>query len=77
MLCIRNVIKTFDRIVAVDGLSFEIPEGCMFGFLGPNGVGKTTTMRMVLDILRPGLGHHHLARLSHIRAGSQTLRLLA
>ena len=56
VLCIRNVTKTFDRIVAVDDLSFEIPEGCIFGFLGPNGAGKTTTMRMVLDILRPDSG---------------------
>ena len=67
---------TFDGILAVDDLSFEIPEGCIFGFLGPNGAGKTTTMRMVLDILRPDW-HHHLARLSHIRAGSKTLWLHA
>ncbi len=56
MLRIRNVAKTFDRIIAVDDLSFEIPEGCIFGFLGPNGAGKTTMMRMVLDILRPDSG---------------------
>ncbi|HEY5529191.1 MAG TPA: ATP-binding cassette domain-containing protein [Thermoleophilia bacterium] len=56
MLSIRNVTKRFDGIVAVDDLSFNIPEGCIFGFLGPNGAGKTTTMRMILDIIRPDSG---------------------
>ncbi len=56
MLSIRNVTKRFDGIVAVDDLSFDIPEGCIFGFLGPNGAGKTTTMRMILDIIRPDSG---------------------
>ena len=56
MLSIQNVTKHFDGILAVDDLSFDIPEGCIFGFLGPNGAGKTTTMRMVLDILRPDSG---------------------
>ena len=56
MLSIRNVTKRFDGIVAVDDLSFDIPEGCIFGFLGPNCAGKTTTMRMILDIIRPDSG---------------------
>ena len=48
--------KRFDAFVAVDNLSFEVPEGGIFGYLGANGAGKTTTLRMALDILRPTTG---------------------
>jgi len=53
---VDNVTKRFDRTVAVDGLSFAVPEGQVFGFLGGNGAGKTTTLRMALDIIRPSEG---------------------
>ena len=56
MLEIQGVTKAFATTVAVDDLSFRVPEGQIFGFLGPNGAGKTTTMRMVLDIIRPDSG---------------------
>lgn len=52
----RNVVKTFGAFTAVDGLSFAVPEGKIFGFLGGNGAGKTTSLRMALDILRPTSG---------------------
>jgi ABC-2 type transport system ATP-binding protein len=52
----RNVVKTFGAFTAVDGLSFAVPEGQVFGFLGGNGAGKTTSLRMALDILRPTSG---------------------
>ena len=52
----RNVVKTFGAFTAVDGLSFAAPEGKVFGFLGANGAGKTTSLRMALDILRPTSG---------------------
>jgi ABC-2 type transport system ATP-binding protein len=41
---------------AVDGLSFDIPEGGVFGLLGPNGAGKSTTLKLLLDLLRPTSG---------------------
>ena len=44
------------RVVAVDGLDLEVPEGGVFGFLGPNGSGKTTTIRCVLGLARPTSG---------------------
>jgi ABC-2 type transport system ATP-binding protein len=47
------VVKRFGDFTAVDDLSFEAPEGGIFGFLGANGAGKTTSLRMALDILRP------------------------
>src|SRR3954468_18078562 len=55
-LSLENVTKRFDRTLAVDGLSFSVPEGQVFGFLGGNGAGKTTTLRMALDIIRPTNG---------------------
>jgi ABC-2 type transport system ATP-binding protein len=42
--------------VAVDGLHLEVPEGGVFGFLGPNGSGKTTTIRCLLGLVRPSAG---------------------
>src|SRR4029079_14273529 len=53
---LQDVTKRFDRTVAVDDLSFSVPEGQVFGFLGGNGAGKTTTLRMALDIIRPTEG---------------------
>jgi ABC-2 type transport system ATP-binding protein len=56
VLTLDRVTKRFDSFTAVDDLSFEVPEGGVFGFLGANGAGKTTTLRMALDILRPTSG---------------------
>ncbi len=43
----KNLVKKFDDLTAVDGISFDIQPGECFGFLGPNGAGKTTTVRMI------------------------------
>jgi ABC-2 type transport system ATP-binding protein len=56
VLDIRNLVKRFDAVLAVDDLSFAVAPGEIFGFLGGNGAGKTTTLRMVLDIIRPTSG---------------------
>lgn len=56
VLEIRNLVKRFDQLLAVNDLSFSVEAGEIFGFLGGNGAGKTTTLRMVLDILRPTSG---------------------
>jgi ABC-2 type transport system ATP-binding protein len=56
VLVLDHVTKRFDSFTAVDDLSFDVPEGGIFGFLGANGAGKTTTLRMALDILRPTSG---------------------
>ncbi len=55
-LVIDNLSKRFGSTVALDGLSFEAPRGQVFGFLGANGSGKTTTMRIVLGVLRADAG---------------------
>ena len=56
VLVLDQVTKRFGDFTAVDGLSFAVPEGRVFGFLGGNGAGKTTSLRMALDLLRPTSG---------------------
>jgi lipooligosaccharide transport system ATP-binding protein len=50
MVNAENLTKKFDDLVAVDGVNFEIYMGESFGFLGPSGAGKTTTMRMIQSV---------------------------
>ncbi|MDP6350196.1 MAG: ATP-binding cassette domain-containing protein, partial [Chloroflexota bacterium] len=56
VLQIEGLTKTFGRLTVVNDLSFDVKRGEMFGFLGPNGSGKTTTIRMALRIIRPDDG---------------------
>ena len=53
---IRGVSKTFGTHPAVDDVSLEVPEGSIYGFIGPNGSGKTTTIRMIMNIILPDRG---------------------
>ncbi len=57
----RGLTKRFSSgQVAVDHLDLTVPHGAVYGFLGPNGSGKTTTIRMLLGLVRPTLGDHDL-----------------
>jgi ABC-2 type transport system ATP-binding protein len=56
ILEVRNLIKRYPAVNAVDGISFSVPEGICFGLLGPNGAGKTTTIEMMESILTPTSG---------------------
>jgi ABC-2 type transport system ATP-binding protein len=53
---IDHVTKSFGAHKAVDDLSLRVPEGSIYGFIGPNGSGKTTTLRMIMRILHPDRG---------------------
>jgi ABC-2 type transport system ATP-binding protein len=53
---VRGLTKTFGRVTAVREMTFTAPAGKVTGFLGPNGSGKTTTLRMVLGLVRPDAG---------------------
>ena len=55
-LIIEGLDKRFGNVVALDGLSFEVPTGQIFGFLGANGAGKTTTMRIAIGVLAADRG---------------------
>ncbi len=53
---IEQVTKTFGSQVAVNRLDLQVPSGSIYGFIGPNGSGKTTTLRMILRIYQPDSG---------------------
>ena len=55
-IALDEVTKRFGTHLAVDRLSLEVPAGSVYGFIGPNGSGKTTTLRMILHILLPDSG---------------------
>ncbi len=55
-LTVNNLTKIYGHVVAVDGLSFSAKPGRVTGFLGPNGSGKTTTLRVLLGLARPTSG---------------------
>lgn len=55
-IALKDVNKQFGQVKAVEHLSLEVPKNCIYGFIGPNGSGKTTTLRMIMDILPPDSG---------------------
>lgn len=56
MISVKNLVKNFNAVTAVNDLSFDVNPGEIFGLLGPNGAGKSTTIRMLLSILLPESG---------------------
>jgi ABC-2 type transport system ATP-binding protein len=67
-ITVTDLTKRFGEFVAVDRLTFEVGQGEVFGFLGSNGAGKSTTIRMLCGLLRPTSGS---ARVGGIDVGSQ------
>jgi len=51
-----NISKKFGDFSAIKGIDLDIPKGCIYGFLGPNGCGKSTTLRMLTGLLKPTSG---------------------
>jgi ABC-2 type transport system ATP-binding protein len=56
MISAENLTKVYGKRTALDNVSFEVPEGEIFGFVGPNGAGKTTTLRILAALLEPTAG---------------------
>ena len=56
LLEVKNLVKKFGGLMAVDGISFSIDPGSCFGLLGPNGAGKTTTIEVIEDVIAPTSG---------------------
>jgi daunorubicin resistance ABC transporter ATP-binding subunit len=54
---VENLVKRFGSVVALDGVSFDVPFATVFGLLGPNGAGKTTAVRVLTTIIAPDSGH--------------------
>jgi ABC-2 type transport system ATP-binding protein len=56
VLSIKNLAKSYGSVRALNGVSFDVPQGSVFGILGPNGSGKTTLLGIVMDVLRANGG---------------------
>ena len=56
MLELINLRRSFGDVVALDDVSFTVPDGAIVGFVGPNGAGKTTAMRIALGVLEADAG---------------------
>jgi len=56
-ITVKNVSFSYGKILAVDGISFEVARGEVMGFLGPNGAGKSTTIKMLTGMIKPQTGN--------------------
>ncbi|MBL7792463.1 MAG: ABC transporter ATP-binding protein [Saprospiraceae bacterium] len=70
----RQLTKRFGPFTAVDAISFEVEKGEIFGFLGANGAGKTTAMRMLTGLLTPTSGQASVAGFDVFRSAEQIKR---
>lgn len=66
-VAVNNLVKRFANFTAVDGISFSVPRGEVFGFLGSNGAGKSTTIRMLCGLLLPTSGTGSVAGFDILR----------
>src|SRR5690349_20421092 len=73
---LQHVTKLFGRQKAVDALSLAVPEGSVYGFIGPNGSGKTTTLRMIIRIFLPDTGHIRVLGEDHTAAADDRVGYL-
>ena len=73
---VRNVVKQFGDVTAVNDVSFEVARGEIFAFLGPNGAGKTTTIKMLTTLLRPTSGSIRVAGRDPVREQQDVRRAI-
>ncbi len=60
ILSVENISKNYGNIKALNGVSFSVPKGCVFGILGPNGSGKTTLLGIIMNVLKASGGSYKL-----------------
>ncbi len=73
----RGLTRRFRELTAVDALDLEVPRGALFGLVGPDGAGKTTTLRMLAGVLRPTAGDALVAGVSVARDPEEVKRHIA
>lgn len=73
-ISVRNLTKKFGNFTAVDNISFDVARGEIFGFLGANGAGKTTAMRMLCGLSLPTSGHGTVAGYDIVRQPEEIKR---
>ena len=72
-IAVKDLTRTFGDFTAVDHISFEVRAGEVFGFLGANGAGKTTAIRMLIGLLEPSGGSAHIAG-HDVYTGSEAIK---
>ena len=60
MISINGLVRNYDKLLALGGLNLEVPSGELFGFIGLNGRGKTTTIKILAALLKPSSGTVHI-----------------
>ena len=60
MISINGLVRNYDKLLALGGLNLEVPSGELFGFIGLNGGGKTTTIKLLAALLKPSLETIHI-----------------
>jgi len=73
---VTNLTKHYGELVAVDHISFQVKKGELFGFLGPNAAGKTTTIRMLTGVIKPDGGIASVFDYDVLREGLKTRQLM-
>ena len=73
---VSNLAKHFGELVAVDHISFKVKKGELFGFLGPNAAGKTTTIRMLTSVISPDEGTASISGYDILKEGLKTRQLM-
>lgn len=76
MIETRKLTKRYGQLVAVNNLDLKLEEGDVFGFIGPNGSGKTTTMRMIATLLNPDYGEAYVCGRSIYTHAEEIRRLV-
>jgi ABC-2 type transport system ATP-binding protein len=74
MVAVERLTRRYGELVAVDGVSFRVERGEMFGLIGPDGAGKTTTLRVILGLLAPHAGSVRTCGLDPLRRGAELSR---
>ncbi len=76
MIEVKNLIKSYQDVTALDGISFKLEEGEIFGLLGPNGAGKTTTISIISGLLSADSGSVSVAGMDVASRGREVRRLM-
>lgn len=76
MLEVRNIVKRYGSVTAVNGVSFSVNSGEIFGLLGPNGAGKSTTIRMLTTLTKPTAGELFVDGYSVVKQQVEVKRVL-
>ena len=76
MLAVRDLVKQYGELTAVDRISFSAGKGSVFGLLGPNGAGKSTTINCISGLLAPTSGHISVDNHDIVKDGKAARRSL-